>query len=249
MNKKTLKENKLLILVGLTYLGLSLFRPQHALLSLQNSLYYLKEMFLVLPVIFILTVIIEAWIPKEVIMRRFGESSGVSGNLFSLMLGSLSAGPIYAAFPVCKMLLAKGASITNIVIILSAWAVVKVPMLVNEAKFLNPTFMAVRWVLTVIAIMIMGYTIALFIKKEDLVGYTDRGDNPSKNRLIIKDEYCIGCGVCVKLRPEYFVMNAKNRVEVKKNPTSSQSIEAAQIIVDKCPSKAISVNLYAKEEE
>ena len=31
--------------------------------------------------------------------------------------------------------LKKGASISNIVIILSAWAVIKVPMLANEAKF------------------------------------------------------------------------------------------------------------------
>jgi hypothetical protein len=42
----------------------------------------------------------------------------------------------------------------NLVIILSAWAVIKVPMLLNELKFLEFEFMAVRWVLTVIAIVV-----------------------------------------------------------------------------------------------
>jgi uncharacterized membrane protein YraQ (UPF0718 family) len=64
-----------------------------------------------------------------------------------------------------KSLLKKGASISNIVIILSAWAVIKVPMLANEAKFLGVNFMAVRWVLTVTAIFVMAYMVGKIVKK------------------------------------------------------------------------------------
>jgi hypothetical protein len=41
-------------------------------------------------------------------------------------------------------------SISNIVIILSTWAVIKVPMLLNESKFLGTKIMFNRWVLTTV---------------------------------------------------------------------------------------------------
>ena len=193
----------------------------------------------VLPVIFLLTVVIEALIPKEIIMRGFGEKSGFMGNLLALLLGSISAGPIYAAFPISKTLLGKGASISNIVIILSSWAVIKVPMLANEAKFLGVNFMIIRWVLTVIAIFIMAYITGMIVKKKDLPV-----DSKKAATLEIKEDYCIGCGLCVKLLPEYYEMN-NNKAVVLKMPEGKETILAIKESVEKCPSKAIILN---KEE-
>ena len=163
-----LKRNRLIFLVLVVYSILLFTSPDKAIQSWKNSTYYLIEMLQVLPVIFLLTVVIEALVPKEMITKGFGEKSGIKGNLFSLLLGSISAGPIYAAFPISKLMLKKGASITNIVIILSSWAVIKIPMLANEVKFLGIKFMGIRWVLTVISIFTMGYFMALFVKTRDL---------------------------------------------------------------------------------
>lgn len=163
-----IKKNKLLVFVVLVYIVIFAVSPGKAMESVKNSSYYLLEMLQVIPIIFLFTVVIEALIPKEVILRSFGENSGLKGNLLAFLLGSISAGPIYAAFPVSKALLGKGARVSNIVIILSTWAVIKVPMLANEAKFLGVNFMVVRWILTVIAIFIMAYTIDLIVKKKDL---------------------------------------------------------------------------------
>ena len=165
-----IRRNKLLVLVAAVYAVLFLVAPQKAISAFQSSLYYLWEMVQVLPVIFVFTVVIEAWIPKSVIMKGLGEKSGVRGWLLSLALGSLSAGPIYAAFPLGKMLMNKGASVTNLVILLSSWAVIKVPMLANEAKFLGPQFMAVRWMLTVSAIFLMAWVMGRFIRRDELPG-------------------------------------------------------------------------------
>ena len=143
------KKNKLLALVALAYLVLLIISPEMAKKSVGNSLYYLLEMFQVLPVIFLFTVVIDALVPKAMIMQGFGEKSGFKGNVLALLLGSISAGPIYAAFPISKSLLSKGVSVSDIVLILSAWAVNKVPMLTNVAKFLGVDFMLVRWILTV----------------------------------------------------------------------------------------------------
>jgi uncharacterized membrane protein YraQ (UPF0718 family) len=170
---KVFKSNRLLLIVAAVYLAVLVISPEMAFKSISNSMYYLKEMLIIMPVIFLLTVVIEALVPRDVIVRSFGEKSGVKGNILALILGSISAGPVYAAFPVSKMLLAKGASVGNIVIVLSAWAVVKLPMLANEARFLGVNFMVVRWILTVAAIFIMALVVGKAVKKKDLPAEND----------------------------------------------------------------------------
>jgi uncharacterized membrane protein YraQ (UPF0718 family) len=227
------KKNKLILLVALIYLILLILSPSMAGKAVQNSLYYLVEMFQVIPVIFLLTVVIEALVPKELIVRGFGEKSGMKGNILALLLGSISAGPIYAAFPVSKTLLGKGASITNIVIILSAWAVIKLPMLANEAKFLGVNFMVVRWILTVISILIMAYIIGRIIKKKDIPQ-----DAEPKPLLSVNADYCIGCGLCVKLSPSFFEMKDQKAI-VRTNLSNQIEYQSLKPAIEKCPSKAI----------
>ena len=232
-----LKKNKLPLFVVLVYAVLFIVSPEKAVKSLGNSVYYLVEMLQVLPIIFLLTVVIEALVPKEMIMRGFGEKSGIKGNLLALLLGSISAGPVYAAFPIGRSLLKKGASISNIVIILSAWAVIKVPMLANEAKFLGVNFMAIRWVLTVAAIFVMAHMVGVIVKKEDMpVDEMDRGV------LEINADYCIGCGLCAKRFPEYYEMIG-NKAVVRKMPEDEGAIAVLQASVKLCPSKAIALSL------
>ena len=236
-----IKKNKLLLLVALAYAVVYLVSPEKASASISNSVYYLVEMLQILPIIFLLTVVIEAWVPKELIMNGFGEKSGIKGNLLSIVLGSISAGPIYAAFPISKALMSKGASITNIVIILSSWAVIKVPMLANEAKFLGLEFMAVRWVLTVIAILSMGYLTSLIVKKKDIPK-----DTTQDAALEIKEEYCIGCGLCAKLSPELYEMQ-DNKAKVKDVPKNPMLIKKINATVEKCPTNAITFKQPVKE--
>lgn len=230
------KKNKLLFFVAFAYLMVLAVSPEKALSSVNNSIYYLIEMIQVLPVIFLLTVVIDALVPKEMIMRGFGENSGIKGNVLALLLGSISAGPIYAAFPISKTLLGKGANISNIVIILSTWAVVKVPMLFNEVKFLGINFMIVRWILTVAAIFAMAYLTAMFVKKTDLPA-----DESVSKMLEIKEEYCIGCGICVNMLPDYYEME-NNKAVVRKKPEGIHVLKAINESINKCPSKAIVLN-------
>lgn len=225
------KKNKLLSFVILVYATLLIVRPDIATKALGNSGYYFKEMVMVLPVIFLLTVVIEAWIPKEVIMKGIGKKSGFKGYLFALALGSVSAGPIYAAFPIAKALLKKGASISNIVIILSAWAVVKVPMLANEVKFLGMEFMVTRWILTVLAIFIMAFVIGKFVKEDEL------SDSEGKVFKVVA-KACIGCAMCVNVIPEIFEMQGNKAVTISSERLHLYHDKILQV-VKKCPSMAI----------
>jgi len=71
------------------------------------------------------------------------------------------------AFPVAAVLIKKGAKISNIIIFLSAWACIKIPQEMVELKFLGLKFMALRLILTIIFVVIMGLSIEKIIKWTD----------------------------------------------------------------------------------
>ncbi len=236
--KRVIYNNKLFTVVLLTYIVLTALIPGKAVQAFQNSLYYVKEMLMIMPVILLLTSLITAWVPRKAIEDNFGKGSGIKGSILSFLLGSFSAGPIYAAFPVCKALLAKGASISNIVVILSTWAVIKVPMLVNEAKFLSPKFMIIRWILTTISIFLLGFIMSKMIKKEDLP-QEKSNDHEEKGGIHLSQEYCIGCGLCAKIAPDYFELI--NKRAIVKNAFIKDGEEIiVRDVIGKCPAKVIS---------
>lgn len=72
--------------------------------SVKNSAYYIKEMLIIMPVIFVLTALLDLWVPKDKIMQLLGKEAKGKGLVLSFIIGSISAGPIYAAFPISIML-------------------------------------------------------------------------------------------------------------------------------------------------
>ncbi len=230
---KKVKENLFLAIVTLAYIIMFIANPAMGIESVKNSGYYIKEMLMIMPVIFVLTALLDMWVPKEKIMRYLGKDAGAKGIFLSFVVGSISAGPIYAAFPMCVMLHKKGASIRNIVIILSSWAVIKVPMLLNEAKFLGPKFMAIRWVLTVLAIIIFSWISAKIIKDEDLPG-----EVMVKPGLHINRDACMGCTLCAKNYPVLFEMKGK-KAAVKEYDKELLDFENLQSAIKACPVHAI----------
>lgn len=200
MIKKLIMKNRFLAAIITIYVALLIIKTEVAFSALSSSLYYLVEMIQILPVVFLLIVAIDVLVPRDWIIKRLGMKSGIRGSLLALVFGSISAGPVYAAFPIAKMLLEKGASVGNIVIILSAWAVIKVPMLANEVKFIGPEFMGIRWIFTVIAIFSIAWIIErLKISVELPVNKTDR--------MYVDSKLCVSCGVCYGEAPDMFFSN------------------------------------------
>lgn len=231
---KKLKGNLFPVAVILVYTIIALINPSMGIESVKNSGYYIKEMVSIMPVIFILTALLDIWVPKEKIMQFLGKDAKGKGIFLAFIIGSISAGPVYAAFPMCVMLHKKGASIRNIIIILSSWAVIKVPMLLNEAKFLGPKFMIIRWVLTVTAIIVFSWIADSIIKDEDL----SEKDNISKTGVIINKGACMGCTLCVGNYPELFEMNGKKAV-IKIYDETNMDKERLQVTIKACPVRAI----------
>ena len=229
------RENLFIVFIAIAYIIMFIIKPSVGVASIKNSFYYIKEMIMIMPVIFVLTALLDLWVPKEKIMKYLGKEAKAKGVILSLALGSISAGPIYAAFPLCVMLHKKGASVRNLVIILSAWAVIKVPMLLNELKFLGFEFMAVRWVLTVIAIIVFSWITAKIVKDDDLPQLRANQSGPSINRSA-----CMGCSLCTKNYPELFeIQNKKASLKEISEEINQEKLMKA---VNSCPVKAISIS-------
>lgn len=229
---KKAKENIFLIVVAVAYILMFVIKPNMGVTSIKNSAYYIKEMLMIMPVIFVLTALLDTWVAKEKITKYLGKEAKVKGIILSFVLGSISAGPIYAAFPMCVMLHKKGASVRNLVIILSSWAVIKVPMLLNEVKFLGVRFMAIRWVLTVIAILVFSWITAKIVKDEDIVQKEEKTSG-----LTLNMEFCMGCTMCSRNYPEIFGMQGK-KAYIKTYDADIDRERISQAILA-CPVKAI----------
>ncbi len=164
-----LKRFKAPIMLGFIILGLKIFIPETGDRSLSVMIDYAKEMAIIMPAVFLLMGFMEVWIDKDKIKKLLGNKSGLKGGLTAFVLGTLPTGPLYAAFPMAASLLKKEASIFNIVIFLGAWAALKIPQLMVEIKFLGLPFTALRFVLTLIGLIIIGSIMNIAFKKKSEV--------------------------------------------------------------------------------
>ena len=131
-------------------------RPEKTLSVLFISKDYLLEMVSILPPILVLCGLFDAWVPKQTIERLMGDASGARGAAVALLLGTVAMGPLYAAFPIGKSLLEKGASLYNVAVFLCVWASIKIPMILFEIKFLGAGFALLRLALTIPAILVIS---------------------------------------------------------------------------------------------
>jgi uncharacterized membrane protein YraQ (UPF0718 family) len=117
---------------------------------------FLTEMVFVMPAVLVIMGLFGVWVPKEMINRYLGHGSGLRGMVIALLFGTLPTGPLYAAFPLSKSLLEKGASPANVFIFLAAWACIKIPQELVELQFLGWRFTLARFVFTVIVVFVMA---------------------------------------------------------------------------------------------
>ena len=164
---KVVKKFMIPIILSFIILGIYLFNQEMGKRSLSVMTDYAKEMALIMPAVFLLMGFMEVWIDKEKIQKWLGEKSGLKGGIFAFFLETLPTGPLYAAFPIAASLLKKEASVLNVVIFLGAWAALKIPQLMVEIKFLGLPFASLRFILTLVGLIIIGSIMKIFLKSEN----------------------------------------------------------------------------------
>lgn len=127
-----------------------------------------KQMISVLPPIMIFLGLIDVWVPRESMMKYMGDNSGILGIGLAILIGSIAAGPMYAAFPFTTVLLKKGVKFSNVMIFMNAWCVTKISTVMFEIAALGYKFTMVRLLVDLPGIIVMGYLISLLIPKDDM---------------------------------------------------------------------------------
>lgn len=127
-----------------------------------------KQMISVLPPIMILLGLMDVWIPRESMIKYMGEDSGLLGIGLAMLIGSLAAGPMYAAFPFTAVLLRKGAKFSNIIIFMNAWCVTKIVTLMFEVTYLGYEFTLTRLLIDIPGVIFMGYLVHWLMPKDEL---------------------------------------------------------------------------------
>jgi uncharacterized membrane protein YraQ (UPF0718 family) len=128
----------------------------------------LKQMLSVLPPIMLLLGLMDVWVPREKMMKYMGENSGVLGIALAIIIGSLAAGPMYAAFPFAAVLLRKGVKFSNLIIFMNAWCVTKIPTVMFELTALGYKFTFTRFAINLPGIILMGFLVQWLLSKKEL---------------------------------------------------------------------------------
>lgn len=130
-----------------------LYRADKGARAAHVSWEYFKEMAIILPAVLVIMGLVTVWVERDIIVRFLGEGSGLKGIVLSFILGSIPMGPLYIAFPLAYVLLKKGARVANVVIFLSAWACIKLPIEIVEFQFMGWKFALTRYVTTLVVVM------------------------------------------------------------------------------------------------
>lgn len=145
---------------------------------------FIREMMEVLPAMFVLVGLFDVWVPRQVIERRLGRSSGPMAVLWMVLLAMLQAGPLYGAFPVAIALWRKGTAPRNVFIYLGAFSAAKIPMLTFEVGFLGWQFSLARTAFTLPVFIALGYLLERMIPPEYTPPVLTNDQAPSSRRNI-----------------------------------------------------------------
>lgn len=168
MIKKLVKRYIFFITALLITIMITVFNDDIGLLSFNIAFSSFKQMISVVPPIMIILGLIDVWIPRESMMKYMGDDSGIKGISLAILIGSIAAGPMYAAFPFTKVLLKKGVRFSNIIIFMNAWCVTKISTLMFEVSSLGYKFTLSRLLIDIPGVIIMGYLVHALMPKYEL---------------------------------------------------------------------------------
>jgi uncharacterized membrane protein YraQ (UPF0718 family) len=129
-----------------------------------NFISFIKEMVVVLPLMFILVGLFDVWVPRSSIEKHIGQGAGAKGTVLVIILAMLQAGPLYGAFPFAYMLWKKGSSVRNIFTYLGAYSSIKIPMLSFEVGFMGWEFSLLRSAATVPVFIAAAFLMEALLK-------------------------------------------------------------------------------------
>lgn len=165
--KKLIKKYWLLTAVIATNLITLIFYPQTGIDALSFTGKNFFNFLFILTPIFICIGLMDVWIERDTMIRIMGEKSGFKGVLVALLLGVITAVPLYALLPVACVLLKKGSRISNVLIFLCSSASIRIPLLLFEISSLGWQFTFARFGLNIVVVFAIAFIIEKMLSEAD----------------------------------------------------------------------------------
>ncbi len=127
----------------------------------------LWEMLQIVPPAFVLIALFEKWVKREHVIKHMGESSGIKGYLWALILAGISIGGVYVIFPLSASLSKKGAGNKIIFSYLGFAGICRIPMVMFEITFLGALFTATRLIAAIPLLAIAGTVLGGYLDKKN----------------------------------------------------------------------------------
>ena len=118
-----------------------------------------KSFMLILPflvAVFILTGLLEVFVPKQFIIAMMGTSREFLAPVLAAIIGGVLTGPAPASYPLARFLLDHNASIAAVATFVIAWVAVGTVSLPIEIKLFGQRFAFTRWFLTIVFSVVIG---------------------------------------------------------------------------------------------
>lgn len=166
--KKFLIRYKFFIVMLFVTLILFLLNHNLGLSAVNTAFSSFLQMLTVVPPIMIMLGLMDVWISREKFIKHMGESSGFKGIIITILIASIAAGPMYAAFPFVPVLMRKGVKFSNILLFMNAWCVTKISTLLFEISGIGITFTFWRFVIDLPGVIIISLITAKMMKKDEI---------------------------------------------------------------------------------
>ena len=174
--KNFLKKYWFLSAVIIINMVVLIFQPRTEIGALRfTGKTFLNFLFMLTP-IFICIGLMDIWIERDTMIKIMGEKSGFKGALVALMLGVVTAVPLYALLPVAGVLLKKGSRVTNVLLFLCASASIRIPLLLFEISSLGFQFTFVRFGLNIVVVFAIAFVIEKLLTETDKKAIYDNAD-------------------------------------------------------------------------
>lgn len=161
------KRFRLVIVFAFVIIALYFTDTAEGIKAFNISLSNTKEMLGLIPPVFVLMGLLDAWVPKETFIRYMGEASGLKGVLTALLLGSAAAGPLYIAFPIAILLIKKKAKLAYVFFFLGVWSTTKIPLLLYEISYMGARFTAIQIAVCIPLFLLFSLIIEKTISTEE----------------------------------------------------------------------------------
>jgi uncharacterized membrane protein YraQ (UPF0718 family) len=159
-----LKQNWLVPVVVLTLIVIAIADPARTVESLGVGLRTFSDVAAILFAVFIFMGMFSVWVSEDQVARLLGKESGLRGLVYGAALGTLYHGPQVSIFPFLRTMLDKGASISVVVAVVSAYAI-KLPMIPLELALLGVRFTVVHNGLLLLTAPLVGILMERILSK------------------------------------------------------------------------------------